>query len=247
MTARVSTALRHMKDDEHDFTPVLQAQVHNGRRQGVAQSMAELAANGIGSIIAGTDTTGVALAIGMRSIYLDEAIRSRLHAELKTIWETESNHPTLPTLENLPYLRACVRECLRFSSPISGRLPRITPQGGLDFAGYYIPEGTTVSSAVYLMHYDEEIFPEPFRFNPERWLASVGRDTSRQEQCLVPFSTGSRGCIGLNIAQAEIYICLATMVRWLKGSRVLDSDLKTLVQFTRSVPGGLKVELVEAE
>jgi hypothetical protein len=45
-----------MKADQHDFTPVLEAQVNNGKRQGVEQTVAELAANGIGSIIAGTDT-----------------------------------------------------------------------------------------------------------------------------------------------------------------------------------------------
>jgi cytochrome P450 len=240
----VIAALQDMKTDQHDFTPVLEAQVNNGKRQGVEQTVAELAANGIGSIIAGTDTTGMALAIGIRSIYLDEDVRSRLHAELRTVWEAEGIHPSLQDLESLPYLRACVRECLRFSSPISGRLPRITPHGGLDFAGHHIPAGTTISSAVYLMHYNEEIFHEPFRFNPDRWLA---QDTSRQEQCLVPFSTGSRACIGLNIATAELYIGLATMVRWFKASRVLDQELNTLVHFTRSVPGGLKVELVEAE
>ncbi|KEF55212.1 uncharacterized protein A1O9_08866 [Exophiala aquamarina CBS 119918] len=233
-----------MKADQHDFTPVLEAQVNNGERLGVEQTVPALAANGIGSIIAGTDTTGLTLAIGSWSIYLDEGIRSRLHAELKTVWEAENSHPTLQDLERLPYLRACVNESLRFSSPISGRLPRITPQGGLDYAGHHIPAGTTISSAVYLQHFDEEVFAEPFTFNPDRWLA---KDVSRQEQSLVPFSTGSRACLGLNLATAEIYIGLTTMIRWFKASRVLDRDLNTIIHFTRSVPGGLRVDLVEAE
>lgn len=233
-----------MKADQHDFTPVLEAQVNNGKRLGVEQTVPVLASNGIGSIVAGTDTTGMTLATGSWSIYLDEGIRSRLHAELKSVWKTENDHPSLQDLESLPYLRACVSESLRFSSPISGRLPRITPQGGLDYAGYHIPAGTTISSAIYLQHFDEEVFAAPFTFNPDRWLA---QDILRQEQSLVPFSTGSRACLGLNLANAEIYIGLATTVRWFKASRVLDKDLNTVTHFTRSVPGGLRVDLVEAE
>ena len=241
---RVIKALRDMKADQHDFMPALEAQVDNGKRLGIEQTVPMLASNGIGSIVAGTDTTGMTLALGIWSIYQDEDIRTRLHTDLQAIWRTENDHPSLQDLEGLPYLRACVNESLRFCSPISGRLPRITQPGGLDYAGHHIPAGTTISSAVYLQHFDEEVFTAPFTFKPERWLA---KDISRQEQSLVPFSTGSRACLGSNLATAEIYIGLATMIRWFKASKVLDKELHTVIHFTRAVPGGLKVDLVEAE
>ena len=69
----------------------------------------------------------------------------------------------------------------------------------------------------YLIHHDERIFPSSHSFKPDRWLHSPtvshsGRPLSRY---LVPFSKGTRICIGINFAYAELYIGLATVFRGL--------------------------------
>lgn len=61
------------------------------------------------------------------------------------------------------------------------------------------------------MHEDEDDFPEPKHFKPERWLESGARH--RLEKHLVTFSKGTCGCLGQYLAQAEIYLTLAAVVR----------------------------------
>lgn len=56
------------------------------------------------------------------------------------------------------------------------------------------------------MHYDESVFPDPTSFRPERWL-----ENPRLDKYLIAFSRGSRQCIGINLAYAEIYLGLATI------------------------------------
>lgn len=70
---------------------------------------------------------------------------------------------------------------------------------------------TPVGMTSVLMHQNETIFPKPLEFIPERWLDRTER--IRLEKSLVPFSKGSRQCLGINLAKAEIYLGLAMVHR----------------------------------
>ncbi len=59
-----------------------------------------------------------------------------------------------------------------------------------------------------LMHLNPAIFPSPHEFRPERWL-----NDPRLDRYLVPFSKGSRQCLGINLAHTELYLCLACVFR----------------------------------
>lgn len=158
-------------------------------------------------------------------------------------WPSEDSHPSLQQLEALPYLRACIREALRFATAISGRLPRVVLKEGLVYNGYRIPGGTTISSSIYLMHYNPEVFENPSKFDPERWLISEPQELSRRERYLVPFSTGSRACIRVNLASIMLYIAMASLFRWFTPVRVRENELKWVEMFQTIIPDGLHVEL----
>ncbi|KAK5675461.1 hypothetical protein LTS10_011903 [Elasticomyces elasticus] len=64
--------------------------------------------------------------------------------------------------------------------------------------------------STWLQHRDPALFPNGDTFDPERWL---GPDTAKLERCLVNFSKGTRNCLGLNLAKAEIYLTLAAIFR----------------------------------
>jgi cytochrome P450 len=64
----------------------------------------------------------------------------------------------------------------------------------------------------YLMHYNEDVFPSPDVLDPERWLTTDEATLGLCERQFGPFSKGARGCIGLNLAQAEVHIALAPIV-----------------------------------
>ncbi|KIX96549.1 uncharacterized protein Z520_07815 [Fonsecaea multimorphosa CBS 102226] len=255
MAARVMSSLDRLENIEKgNFQPMLTSVKEAGLRQNTQLSKKYLAANGMGSIVAGTDTTGFTLALGIWSIFMNDKIRQRLHSDLKEVWHDRHNPPGLRNLEAMPYLQACVRESLRFATPIRGRLPRLVPPEGMTLKfpstgdkEYFLPGGTSVSSSVYLMHYDESVYDDPETFDPERWLVKDPDLLHRRERQLVPFSSGSRICIGLNIATAELYVCIATIIRWYKAKEIVDRELVTEEQFTALVPGGLRAILARID
>ncbi|CZR56535.1 uncharacterized protein PAC_06424 [Phialocephala subalpina] len=248
MRVAVVSGIQKMKARKENFsslgfTPVLSGEIEAGRRSGVEVTDSRLISDGIGSILAGTDTTGISLAVGAWAIYSREEIRQRLHADLKEIWQDLDSHPPLTQLEALPYLRACVLEALRLSTPIQSRFPRVVPAEGWSYGGYHLPAGTTVSSSSYLMHNEELVFPNPQVFDPNRWLTEDAELLALRKKYWAPFSLGIRQCIGLNIAMAEVYIGLAEIFRNFTATEVITKEFRAIGMFTVTIPGGLKVKV----
>ncbi|KAI0911296.1 cytochrome P450 [Ustulina deusta] len=155
---------------------------------------------------AGTDTTAWTLVVAMVYIILNPPIRQRLEAELKAA-TTEKGGLQLSDLEQLPYLSACIKESLRLGYGLAARLPRVAPDQVLEVpgtSGLAIQPGTKVMMSSVLMHRHPSVFPQPDRFDPNRWL-----ENPRLDNYLVTFSKGARSCLGINLAYAEIYMALA--------------------------------------
>ncbi|PHH73159.1 hypothetical protein CDD82_5621 [Ophiocordyceps australis] len=134
----------------------------------------------------------------------------------------------LAKLENLPYLRAVVKEALRHNIGTSGRLPRIAPDETLVYRdtktgkSWSLPPGTVVSMSPYHVVMNEQHFSDPLGFHPERWLSSEGETLDRH---LHIFGGGTRICLGMALAYAELYLLLAKLFRrWGGGGTVNGSD-----------------------
>jgi cytochrome P450 len=168
------------------------------------------------TVIAGTLTTASALSYALFCLLTQQDVLEKLKTELQNSIPNANRMPQLAALEQLPYLTACIKEALRLSNGVSTRLQRIDPENSVVFVdklkhkdkSYVLPPGTPMSMTGMLIHWDESIYPDPLKFDPERWLNSSGLD-----KYLVPFSRGTRQCIGINLAYAEIYITLAMILR----------------------------------
>lgn len=136
-------------------------------------------------------------------------MRQRLHDELKSVISDPSDPPSLSELERLPYLSAIVQEALRLCEPVTHRISRQFPDKTLNCNGYSIPAGSTVGMTGFLTHHNAKIFPDPETFRPERWLDN-GKEL---EKYLVSFNRGTRSCLGINLARAELFLLLATVFR----------------------------------
>ncbi|KAL4804399.1 cytochrome P450 [Aspergillus unguis] len=102
-------------------------------------------------------------------------------------------------------------EQMPLSYGVSSRLQRIAPDRDLQFNEWSIPAGTPVGMSSCLIHHDERIFPDSHEFIPERWLEPERR--KYLERYLVSFTKGSRQCIGINLARAEILLALPHLIR----------------------------------
>ncbi|KAK7742134.1 hypothetical protein SLS53_004720 [Cytospora paraplurivora] len=165
----------------------------------------DVAAECLDHMVAGIDTTGDALCFLMwelsqpRSARFQEALR----AELRGVGGTAAGEGW----DKLPYLDAVVMEGLRCFPAIPMSLPRYVPPGGRSIDGYFVPGGTVVSAQAYSVNrVNDSVFPEPDRFDPERWLGKEG-DAERR-RLMFAFSSGGRGCVGKHLALAEMKILL---------------------------------------
>ncbi|RHZ58049.1 hypothetical protein CDV55_105466 [Aspergillus turcosus] len=158
-------------------------------------------------VSAGSETTAKAITYILFYLLNDPTTLEKLKAELETV----GPDPSLIQLEQLPYLTGVMLEGIRLSYGVSARLPRIAPYNALKFRDWTIPPGTPVSMSCILLHHDETIFPDSHRFKPERWLDPAER--KRLEKYMVAFSKGSRQCIGMHLAKAEILLAVSTLLR----------------------------------
>ncbi|KAI1372942.1 cytochrome P450 [Hypoxylon crocopeplum] len=178
---------------------------------------------------AGVETTNRALSVACYHVLANPGIEQRLRAELQDAIPEPNEIPHWTELEKLEYLNAIVAEGLRLSIGGSQRLARINRSSTWTYRDYVIPPGVPMSMYSYHMHMSPVLFPQPDVFKPDRWLGNPMVEPAQLEAAgylppidgkpkplshfMVAFSHGTRMCVGLNIAYAEIYFGLATLFR----------------------------------
>jgi cytochrome P450 len=164
---------------------------------------------------AGSETTAWAITITTYHIMQNPGVLQTLREELTSIPITQGDPVApWPTLEKLPYLTAVIKEGIRLAGGMLSRLPRIHDKP-IIYKQYTIPAGTPISMTPHLVLIDETIFPSPREFQPERWLDQLaqGKTTSRLDRYIVAFGKGSRNCIGMHLAYAQLYMSVAAVVQ----------------------------------
>lgn len=174
------------------------------------KSDARMVNEAIAIIGAGSHTVSWTLTIATYHILANPSIFSTLTAELRSARTalppaTPIAH-VLTHLEKLPYLTATLKEALRFSYGVSIRLARAAPDEDLVCGAWSMTHA--------LLHHDEGVFADSWAFAPERWL---GPGAAALDAYLVSFSGGSRVCLGMNLAWAEMYLCLAAVFQRFDG------------------------------
>jgi len=80
-----------------------------------------------------------------------------------------------------------------------------------EFAGVAVPANCSVTVSLLAVHYSEQVWPEPWRFRPERF--SDQESAGRSPYAWLPFAQGERNCIGMNFALMEIRVVLAILCK----------------------------------
>lgn len=153
-------------------------------------------------LFAGHETTASALAWALYWIDHLPEVQDKLLHELDTL----PNNADPSTIARLPYLSAVCSETLRIYPIALSSFGRIL-KSPMEIMGYQFEPGTMLVPSIYLTHQLEDIYPEPKRFKPERFLE---RQFSPYEY--LPFGGGNRRCIGLAFAQFEMKLVLATIL-----------------------------------
>lgn len=177
------------------------------------KSTSRIAQEGFVIVVAGGETTARVLTTATFHLLANrDTALLRLKGELALAMPDPDARIGTATLERLPWLTAVIKESLRITGLVTSRLPLVAPKQALRYADWVIPPGTPVSMTLRDILLDPSIFPEPLEFRPERWLAE-NPNLERISRGYLPFGRGSRMCIGLNLAMAELYIVIACLFR----------------------------------
>lgn len=155
----------------------------------------------------GHDTTATALSFGLMILAEYPEVQERIYKESKEIFGDSYRPASAIELGEMKYLDAVVKEILR----IYPSVPFIGREVVEDFmlGDVKVKKGTEVLVHIYGLHRIEDLYPEPEKFKPERFLSGE----SRHPYAYVPFSAGLRNCIGQRFAKLEIKSVLSEIIR----------------------------------
>jgi cytochrome P450 len=170
---------------------------------GEPMSDAELRDEMITLLVAGYETTATALAWAFHRILSTPAVLERIQAEIA---EVVGDGPVRPEhVSRLAFVDATAKETLRLNPvvPLVGRVLKAPMRiGGVD-----LPEGVVAAPCIYLAHRRSDVYPDPERFDPERFLGKPANPYT-----FFPFGGGVRRCIGMAFALYEMKIVLASIL-----------------------------------
>lgn len=177
--------------------------------------------------LAGHETTSQALTWSWYLLSQNPECERKMHEEIRSV--LGDREPSFDDLPQLRYTEMVLAEAMRLYPPAWGVGRKAIE--ACEIGGYELPPGGIVIMSPYVMHRDPRWFPEPDRFDPERWTPEA-RD-ARPKFSYFPFGGGSRLCIGERFAWMEGTLVLATIaqkwrLRLVPGHRVEPLPLITL-------------------
>jgi cytochrome P450 len=225
LVSRILTERRASDVDRHDLMSLLLAARDPHTGEGMSD---RLLRNEILTIfLTGHETTANALTWTLALLSKHPKVEERLLEELDLV--LGGRMPTYADLAKLNWTRMVLEEAIRLYPPVPTLLR--TAIGEDRIGGVRIPAGSDVAISMYVTHRNPKLWPEPERFDPERFSTSAIARHHRFAH--LPFGSGPRVCIGLTFALAEAQIILAAIVqryqvRLAPGFEVVPSGLWTL-------------------
>ncbi|XP_058808187.1 probable cytochrome P450 6a13 [Phymastichus coffea] len=164
--------------------------------------------------LAGFETSSTTISNAMYELALNPDIQDNLRQEVKVAFQENNGKLSYDVIKNMKYLDKVFRETLRKYPPV-GMLQREAVSDHI-FAdsNISITKGTKIFVPVYAIHYDPNIYPDPNKFDPERFEEDAVE--SRPHMTYLPFGDGPRICIGERFAHIQTKLGLATVIRHFK-------------------------------
>ena len=153
---------------------------------------------------AGHETTSNLLSWTLYLLARHPDLLARLRRELEVLPKDEA--PRASDLQPLSYMKAVLNESMRIRPPVGIMMRKVAKDTEID--GYALKAGSLAIFSIFNLHHHPEFWPEPERFDPERFLSDENRRFS-----YMPFGTGERICIGNHFAMLESQLLLSMIVR----------------------------------
>ncbi|WP_051949454.1 cytochrome P450 [Methylosinus sp. PW1] len=198
---------------------------------------AELVANLHGFLLAGHETSAVALAWTFWLLAKDQASQQRAREEAERV--AGDGEITPETVESLVFTRQVLQESMRLFPPFAalGRQPREDTTLG----AYRVAAKEPIYVLIWCLHRHEKLWEEPTAFDPDRF--SPERAKARHRYAYLPFGAGPRICVGMGFALTEMATIVATLLREFRFETVPGHRLELAPTFALRPKGALPLRL----
>ncbi|RAH78914.1 cytochrome P450 [Aspergillus japonicus CBS 114.51] len=190
----------------------------------------DLAAYISGALLqAGSETTASILVGFVQAMVIFPEVARTAQAELDRV--CGDRLPDLNDVPDLPYIRACAKETLRWMPGFLLGIPHATTQEDT-YLGYRIPKGATVIVNVWALHSDPDRYPNPRQFDPLRYIddhqtsAEAATNANVLQRDHFVFGAGRRRCQGMHIADRSMYLAISRLLWAFDFKRVVDPVTK---------------------
>jgi cytochrome P450 len=214
---------------------LLQAEDEEGKKL----SLAELKDQILVLLFAGHETLTSAVASFCLLVAQHPDVLTKIRAEQQQFSEPF----TLESLKEMTYLEQVLQEVLRLVPPVGGAFREVLTD--CEFDGYLFPKGWNVVYQIRQVHQKEDLYPEPERFDPERFSLEHP-DNQAKTYGYVPFGGGLRECLGKEFARLEMKVFAALLSRHYGWELLPDQSLEMITVPTPYPRDGLQVRLYNA-
>jgi len=189
--------------------------------------------------LAGHDTTANALTWTWYLLAQNPEADVALAAELRSVLGGRA--PTAADLPRLPYTEMVIKESMRLYPPAWGVGRRAIRDFELD--GYTLPAKTNFFLLQWVTQRDARFFPDPQRFDPERWRVDPIRSGKLPRFAYFPFGGGPRVCVGAGFAMMEATLLLATIAQRFRFTLAPNQSVEPLFSVTLRPKSGIRMHL----
>ena len=186
----------------------------------------EIIAQAVLFFVAGYETTATLLSWAAYELALNPSIQERLYEEIRTAIDSIGDID-YDLLSRLEYLDAVISETLRLDSPAVDMLRMCTEECQLGNTGIKLEKGQEVEIPLLPIHHSEEYYPEPLKFNPDRFMPENRHNII--PYTYLPFGAGPRNCLGMRFALMEAKIALSYLVYHYKFVRTANTPVPPYV------------------
>jgi cytochrome P450 len=224
--------------NNEDVTKLNKEKIHNNFTY---TNRHQLRDNVMTIFLAGHETVANALTWTFYLLSQNPKEEKMLHEELDSVLHDENAAPSAQDISKLEYTQRVFAESMRLYPPAWA----IGRQAIEDckIGDYVIPAGSSILMSQYLMHHDPRYFPEPERFDPERW--NPQERAKRPRFSYFPFGGGGRSCIGETFAWIEGILVIATIARRWKMQVMFEYPIVLQPLVTLRPKHGIQMKLID--